>query len=130
MNEQIVRSVSHFGDGETTGYMIFCPACKCGHHFNTTPGPNGVGGTKPVWTFDGNMDAPTFSPSMLCRTTRFTAKGQADYDAWAEAGYPPNPGQFESEPLICHSFVRNGRIEFLSDCTHELAGKTVQLEPF
>lgn len=29
---------------------------------------------------------------------------------------------------ICHSFVRNGKIEFLSDCTHELAGKTVELE--
>ena len=27
----------------------------------------------------------------------------------------------------CHSFVRNGRIEFLSDCTHELAGQTAEL---
>ncbi|MGC4033677.1 MAG: hypothetical protein QM754_18485 [Tepidisphaeraceae bacterium] len=30
----------------------------------------------------------------------------------------------------CHSFVRDGQIEFLGDCTHELAGKTVPLEPF
>lgn len=27
----------------------------------------------------------------------------------------------------CHSFVRDGQIEFLSDCTHALAGKTVSL---
>jgi hypothetical protein len=29
----------------------------------------------------------------------------------------------------CHSFVRNGSIEFLADCDHELAGKTVELGP-
>lgn len=30
-------------------------------------------------------------------------------------------------PHVCHSFVRDGRIEFLSDCTHALAGQTVEL---
>ncbi|BAS10570.1 hypothetical protein AHiyo4_39920 [Arthrobacter sp. Hiyo4] len=29
----------------------------------------------------------------------------------------------------CHSFVRNGHIEFLSDSTHELAGQTMALPP-
>ena len=28
----------------------------------------------------------------------------------------------------CHSFVRNGSIQFLNDCTHDLAGKTVKME--
>lgn len=28
---------------------------------------------------------------------------------------------------VCHSFIRDGRIEFLSDCTHALAGQTVDL---
>jgi hypothetical protein len=28
---------------------------------------------------------------------------------------------------ICHSFIKNGKIQYLSDCTHELKGKTVQL---
>ena len=36
--------------------------------------------------------------------------------------------QVEPTPKVCHSFVRDGRIEFLSDCTHELAGQTVELE--
>jgi hypothetical protein len=31
---------------------------------------------------------------------------------------------------VCHSFIRDGRIEFLSDCKHELAGKTVDLPDF
>jgi hypothetical protein len=27
----------------------------------------------------------------------------------------------------CHSYVTNGRIQFLSDCHHSLAGQTVEL---
>jgi hypothetical protein len=124
-----VRPVSEDGAG-TTGMMVFCKACGCGHLFNTAPGPNGVGGSKPVWTFDGNMDAPTFSPSMLCRTTRFTARGEADHAAWLDAGCPPPAPRFESEPLVCHSFVRAGTMEYLPDCSHELASQTVDLPDF
>jgi hypothetical protein len=28
----------------------------------------------------------------------------------------------------CHLFVRDGMIQYLSDCTHKLAGKTVPME--
>jgi hypothetical protein len=74
-------------------YVFWCPGCKCHHTFN-------VGREKrPVWTFDGNMDAPTFSPSLL---------------------YPDKTPR-------CHLFLRGGKLEFLSDCGHELAGKTVDL---
>lgn len=34
-----------------------------------------------------------------------------------------------SENLRCHSFIRAGRWEFLSDCTHDLAGQTVDMVP-
>lgn len=27
----------------------------------------------------------------------------------------------------CHSFIEGGRIRFLSDCSHALAGQTVEL---
>jgi len=47
------------------------------------------------------MDKPTFAPSLLCN------------------GHDP--------ALRCHSFVRDGRIEFLPDCQHALAGQTVEL---
>jgi hypothetical protein len=30
----------------------------------------------------------------------------------------------------CHLFIRNGKIQFLGDCTHELAGKTVDMVEF
>ncbi|MCZ4340562.1 hypothetical protein O4H52_03015 [Sphingomonadaceae bacterium G21617-S1] len=47
----------------------------------------------------------------------------------------PDAGQIDEDghrapPAVCHSFVRNGQIEFLSDCTHALAGQTVPLPPF
>jgi hypothetical protein len=34
-----------------------------------------------------------------------------------------------AESTRCHIFVRDGKIQFLNDCTHELAGKTVPMEP-
>jgi hypothetical protein len=30
----------------------------------------------------------------------------------------------------CHSFIRNGKIEYLGDCTHKLAGQTVTLPEY
>lgn len=83
---------------ERCGYLVYCPACGFGHFFNVEkPGPNGQ-----QWTFNGNLEKPTFYPSMLI--------------------LPP--------AKRCHSFVRNGRIEYLSDCEHKYAGQTLDLEPF
>jgi hypothetical protein len=55
--------------------------------------------------FDGNVNAPTISPSVLINGLR---------------GGPP------SRPR-CHCYVRAGRIEFLSDSTHALADHTVEM---
>ena len=30
----------------------------------------------------------------------------------------------------CHSFIRDGKIQYLNDCTHEFAGKTVELPDY
>ncbi len=53
-----------------------------------------------VWNFNGDEEKPTFSPSYLIKY----ADGQ-----------------------ICHSYIKDGRIEFISDCTHDLKGQTVDL---
>jgi hypothetical protein len=34
------------------------------------------------------------------------------------------------EKPTCHAFITNGKIEFLKDSTHSLAGQTVALKPF
>lgn len=86
------------------GIHIKCPGC--GHHLllvswlpegEAQESPHAQG--KPHWSFNGDFDRPTFQPSILSR-------GGTD---------------------VCHSFVADGRIQFLSDCTHVLAGHTVDL---
>lgn len=97
----------HTEDGK---YVFFCPACRCGHYFNNT------------WTWNGDWEKPTVSPSILVRSIRDITD---DEHAKIMAGE-----KLDIPKTICHSFVKEGKIEFLSDCTHELAGKTVNLENF
>lgn len=81
------------------GLMFFCPGCKYYHHFQVEKGPLWSG--QPIWTWNGDMEKPTFSPS-LGVNMRMPAHR-------------------------CHSFVRDGKIQFLDDCYHELRGQTVDL---
>jgi hypothetical protein len=60
-----------------------------------------------------------------------TEAGEADYKVWLAAGCPDRGGaSFESKAVVCHSFVREGQIQFLGDCTHAFAGQTVPMIPF
>lgn len=87
------------------GLGHWCPGCKSGHEINVDR-PNSSGAK---WSFDGNMERPTFTPSVNIRWGKFA--GQCDYD---EGG-------------ICHYFITAGRISFCSDSTHSLSGQTVDL---
>jgi len=76
-----------------------CPGCDMLHGVNVErDGP-------PRWGWNGSVDKPTFTPSVLVR-------------------YRWGPDQHQ---VVCHSFVTDGRIQFLGDCTHALAGQTVDL---
>lgn len=75
-------------------YVFHCPGCEYSHPFEICCSHGG-------WTWNGSLDKPTFSPSLLVGADVPEAR--------------------------CHSFVRDGMIEFLSDCHHSLAGKTVEL---
>lgn len=104
--------------------MFRCPGCGENHGVSVD-GPNEKGSK---WAWNESVERPTLSPSILMRTTKMTPAGEAQYRDWM-AGKIPAPAMFDSVAVVCHSFVRDGRIEFLSDCTHSLAGKTVDLEP-
>lgn len=103
---------------------FWCPGCKEAHQIATGDGPG------PRWGYNGNPDKPTFTPSVLVTGRNFTDKGEADYEAWCAAGHPARTEPFESAPMVCHTFVTNGQIQFLGDCTHALAGQTVDLPPW
>jgi hypothetical protein len=93
-------------------YAFHCPGCEGGHMVS-------VSGNHPVWGWNGSVDAPTFIPSI-----RVTGV-QPLTDEEAERIYAG--GKIEPRPLCCHSFVTDGRIQFLGDCTHSLAGQTVEI---
>lgn len=88
------------------GLHFWCPGCDGVHGIKVCEGPG------PRWGYNGNPDKPTFTPSILVR-----------YDG-ADADTP------EGIPSVCHSFVTDGRIQFLSDSTHHLAGQTVDIPDF
>ena len=76
-----------------------CPGCECSHGvYVDNPGPN-----RPVWGWNGSINSPTFTPSIKVQWN--TPKGHR----------------------CCHSFVTDGKIQFLGDSTHKLAGQTVEI---
>ncbi len=75
--------------------------------FFNCPGCNEEHAVNTTWQFNNDDDKPTFSPSILV------------------TGWKPNKDI--GEPFTCHSFIKDGKIQFLSDCTHSLANQTVDL---
>jgi hypothetical protein len=57
----------------------------------------------PCWTWNGDTEKPTLKPSILTKTENY------------------------KEVIVCHSFVTDGKVQFLGDCTHEFAGQTLEL---
>jgi len=95
---------------ESGGY-IPCEAGDATHVRLNVPGPypnriipvilKGTRDGTGCWSWNGDVDAPTLKPSVLTR---------------GGDGMP-----------TCHSFVNNGRIQFLGDCTHDFVGQTLDL---
>ena len=86
-----------------------CSIYDATHVTLNLPGPTGLL-TLPVvrkgtregtgcWTWNGCTYAPTLRPSVLT----------------------------EGHDFRCHSWINDGKVQFLSDCSHELCGQTVPL---
>lgn len=84
---------------------IYCPGCE-GYHslrvrmpsFPTAEEIKDQQENKHgLWTWNGDTEKPTFRASLLLPT------------------------------VVCHSFITDGKIQFLNDCSHKLAGQTVDL---
>lgn len=90
--------------------LFWCPGCREGHQVY-------VG----TWTWNGSLEQPTFTPSVLIRGHQWPGEEYPEHFKAAHAAVPAG-GE-----TVCHTFVTDGRIQFLGDCTHELAGQTVNL---
>lgn len=71
-------------------HLVRCPACGNSHSFDER------------WTFNGDLEKPTFFPSML--VTSADDKGNK---------------------TVCHSFLTEGVWNYCADSTHKYAGQHV-----
>ncbi|MEO7016286.1 MAG: hypothetical protein ABI067_07055 [Leifsonia sp.] len=85
------------GCTEIYGYRIHCLGCN--DHIITTVGDK----TK---------------SSLLVRTGKFVDPNYEEDEALVKAGLGSRN---------CHSFITDGKIKYLSDCNHHLAGQTIDL---
>jgi hypothetical protein len=101
----VTRRARFRDDDVTLHHLIWCPGCDALHAPRSRIAETAPDHVGPLWEWDGNTDAPTFSPSLL------VYMGGRD------------------GARNCHSFIRAGRWEFLSDSWHPLAGQTVPMIP-
>ena len=107
----ISRVLCDPSEGHRTSLSFMCPGC--GHpHTVKIKGDS-------AWGFNGNLDKPTFTPSLL--VTCMLPEGHSNKN--------PAPVGWQGKLVEhrCHSYVTDGKIQFLGDCTHKLAGKTINL---
>lgn len=99
-----------------------CPGCGEVHVLPVAPAADGH--PRPIWGYNGDPVRPTFTPSVLTRSGHHMDGDKKE--CWCN--YKARTGR--KSPFtcgICHSFVTDGQIQFLDDCTHALAGQTVPL---
>lgn len=111
-------------DGPIHGVGFICPGCGRVH---VCPTPDyHAEGAHCIWEFNNDFNSPTFTPSLLWRSGHFARPVTPEHPYCC---HNPSPG-IEPRPELCyqcHSFVTNGMIQFLSDCSHILANQTVPL---
>lgn len=109
-------------DGSLYGYSFWCPGCEETHQVRVGK-PD-----RPCWGFNENLEAPTFTPSVLVTTGHYM-EGRRSGDSCYCNTPPPDDDDWGWKCARCHIYVTDGRIQFLSDCTHALAGQTVPMVP-
>lgn len=80
--------------------IYWCQGCK--HHHGI---PIGLVKEPKAWLWNGSIESPTLSPSIL-----------------------NNPGKEVAYMELCHHHITDGKIVFSSDCSHEFAGQTLEVE--
>lgn len=95
------------------GGFVECEAADATHIKLHMPGPlpnrmlpvitKGNRRGTPNWTWNGDTERPTLKPSILTQ------------------------GEDEHGKHRCHTFVTDGKVQFLADCSHEFANQTLDL---
>lgn len=102
------------------GLTYWCQGCKDWHMIRTK------GAT--AWGWNGHVDRPTFTPSVLVTTGHYV-NGRSPGNCYCDFAerHPEAAKGCRWKCQRCHTFITDGRVQFLGDCTHELAGQTLDL---
>ena len=93
----------------TNGFTHWCPGCEEPHIV-----PDG-------WEFDGNLERPTFKPSV-----KITGKRKIVVDGkWTGEWVRDAAG--DAVDFCCHYVLTAGVLAFCGDSTHGLANQNVEL---
>ena len=101
---------------------FWCPGCEESHEIDL--------GT---WAFNEDCEKPTFAPSVLVQSGHYSSAHKAGDSCWCnfEECFPEKKlAEAPFKCKQCRSFVREGQIQFLTDSSHGLAGKVVELPPY
>ena len=112
-------------NSQPAGYQFWCPGCNEHHMVSIRLWRDGG---NPVWEFKGDLERPTFEPSVLHRTGHFADDRGDKHPCWCTYEQrlgKPSPYKCQR----CHSYVEAGKIRFLADCSHKLAGQIVDMVP-
>lgn len=98
-------------------WSFFCPGCDSEHRFNQG------------WEFNGDFDRPTITPPIFTTTGHYRADYKPGNPCGCSPGKQKNPGvnRFIFACRRCHALVTDGKIQYFSDCSHAMAGKTIEL---
>lgn len=93
---------------DSTGYEK-CEVNEASHLLFNIPGPistrilpiilKGTRAGTGCWSWNGDTEKPTVKPSILS----------------------------DNGEVRCHTWINDGKVQFLDDCTHEFAGQTLDL---
>ena len=104
--------------GGRVGY--WCPGCHTAHHIS-------VEGDR-AWQWNRNVDLPSFSPSILVTTGHYLQGHNSEDGCWCT--YRQTHPECDVECVRCHAYVTQGKIHFLSDCSHPLKDQIVDLPDY
>lgn len=108
----------------TQGLVFYCMGCKARHQIY-------LDGNGARWSWDGNAEEPTFSPSVLVESIRhdLTPAQWEEYDTICSQQGMAAAMNHPVYGWRCHTFIRGGYIEYLDDCSHTLRGRH-KMQPF
>lgn len=112
----VVSKILRQADPDASRLFFWCPGCNTSHCVAVGDGP-GV-----RWGWNGDVNKPTFTPSVLTWWNVTAGTDEEVREHWRRWTLDHAYVVPEREHR-CHSFVADGVIDFLGDCTHALRGK-------